>query len=59
MGRRPLARAIGVTAGAIQHWEEGRAEPTQENLRLFCEVIGISLQVFWGPLPERPKEARP
>jgi transcriptional regulator with XRE-family HTH domain len=51
-----LAVACGTTTAAVSQWACGQTEPSQRNLRVACTALGISLQVFWGPIPD-DKEA--
>lgn len=46
-----LARHIGISAAAVNHWEQGLHEPTHENVALLSQALGMSLAEFWGTLP--------
>lgn len=41
--RGPLAREAGLTIGAIQSWETGRAMPQIDNLAKVAEVLKVSI----------------
>lgn len=43
LSQRDLARAIGVTHGAVGHWETGRSEPSAGTLTEFARVTHIDL----------------
>jgi transcriptional regulator with XRE-family HTH domain len=47
-----LAAAAGVTQSAESLWENDRTEPTLRHLAAIAEALKISLEQFWGPLPE-------
>jgi len=51
MTQAAVARAVGVSTAAQTMWEQGRTEPTHNNLRKFCKVIGVSLSLFFGDMP--------
>lgn len=54
-----IARKIGISTAAVSLWEqEDGTEPTHDNLAAFCDVLGISLAQFWGPVPDRPARSR-
>lgn len=46
-----LARLIGVSAAAVNHWEQGLAQPTHDNVALMAQALGVSLAEFWGAVP--------
>lgn len=48
--RQELADALGVTYGAVCHYELGRREPRVSTIDDVCEVLGLSrVQFFGGP----------
>lgn len=53
LSQTDLARHVGVTPAAVNHWEEGKTQPTHENLALIAQALGLSMSEFWGPLPKR------
>lgn len=46
-----LARMVGVTQPAVSRWEDGASHPTMQNLIRVADAFGVSLRVFFGPLP--------
>ena len=38
-----LAQGIGVTQGAVSHWELGAAKPTLENLIAIAKFFGCKV----------------
>lgn len=38
-----LAQEIGVTQGAVSHWESGDAKPTLENLIAIAKFFGCKI----------------
>jgi len=53
--QRELAEAVGVTPAAVYQWEdagENHTTPSQENLFLVVEALGLTMAGFWGRLPE-------
>jgi transcriptional regulator with XRE-family HTH domain len=59
-----VAVAVGVTVSAVSSWESGRPRrhrgkviagtviaPTQEHLEKFVELLGVSMQKFYGKTP--------
>lgn len=49
--QRALADAVGVSVGAVSHWEAGRSSPTHDNVRAVAAALGLSLSRFYGRLP--------
>ncbi len=45
-----LARAAGVTKGAVTRWE--RAETAPRNLKDVADALGIALRVFWADIDD-------
>jgi DNA-binding transcriptional regulator YiaG len=37
--RRRIAEVVGVTVGAVTHWESGARRPSSEHLRRYLEVL--------------------
>jgi transcriptional regulator with XRE-family HTH domain len=53
MSRAEVARKMGVSAGAVTHWLNGRG-PTVANISRFCLLVGVDLETFFGPLRRIP-----
>lgn len=51
LSKAEAARRIGLSDVALGYWESDDTEPTQQNLSKFCDVVGITMAQFWGPLP--------
>ncbi len=47
-----LAAAAGVTASAVSYWETGKTQPSQRRLASVVELFGLTMEQFYGPLPE-------
>ena len=47
-----FARMLGVEPPAVSKWEAGQTAPTLENLHKIAKACGITLQIFWGRIPE-------
>lgn len=43
-GPTRFAKAVGVTAGAVSHWLEGRRRPSPKQLAAIEKVTGIPRQ---------------
>ena len=43
-----LAKMLGVSKGAIPHWEMGRTRPDTNYIPALCEILGISISTFFG-----------
>jgi transcriptional regulator with XRE-family HTH domain len=56
LSQAQLAEKLNVSGTAVTFWCSGRNAPTQKNLELIVEVLGLTLAEFWGPLPEVPAE---
>ena len=48
MSQSELARRIGVTRGAVNHWVTGRAEISMEHLLKIAKVLGMSTSEILG-----------
>lgn len=49
-----VAKHCGVTRSAVAQWEMTEATtPSHPHLAKFCDLMGISLAEFWGPLPKK------
>lgn len=47
--QRALAKALGVSPGAVAQWELGDAKPTLARVMDMCTVFGIAPSSFVGP----------
>jgi transcriptional regulator with XRE-family HTH domain len=54
MSRAALARKVGVTPGAIGHWEAGIRIPNPALLYKLAEVLGASLEELKAPDDDEP-----
>lgn len=43
-----LAESLGVTANAVSNWEAGRTRPDLAMVPRLCDLLGISVSVFFG-----------
>lgn len=57
MTKAALARACGVSSAAVAQWENGATTPSTKSIEAIAAAFGISVSVFWGALPERPRKA--
>lgn len=39
-----VASRLHVTKMTVSHWENGKRSMTAENLKRYCDVLGISVQ---------------
>lgn len=46
---RTLAKALGVSHGAVAQWESGTTTPGFARLIDICNVFGLSVETFLGP----------
>lgn len=44
-----LAKAIGVTQGAVAQWENGITNPKISSLKAIAEVLGCTLDDLFNP----------
>ncbi len=51
-----LAERLELTAGAIANWEVNTAVPTGKHLHELVDVLGLTMQQFWGRVPARKKK---
>ncbi|WP_161993644.1 helix-turn-helix domain-containing protein [Muricoccus nepalensis] len=47
--QRALAKALGLSAGAIAQWELGSTKPSPANLIDLCNLFGLSAASFFAP----------
>lgn len=57
LSQSALAEMVGVRRQAVWNWENDKADPTQHNVKLCAERIGVSLPVFYGPTPRKRRAA--
>lgn len=43
MTQDALAKKLGVTQGAVWHWENGRAKPTTDKLKAMAALFGCTV----------------
>lgn len=43
MTQQALAQAVGLTQGAVAHWESGRREPSLAMLRKIARALGVQV----------------
>jgi transcriptional regulator with XRE-family HTH domain len=58
MTQRALAKAVGVTVGAVNAWVKGLSAPTQKNLQAIVNAFGITMTEFYGANFDAPPRAR-
>ena len=62
MTQTELAEKVGVTQGAIWQWENGKADPSLENLKKMATFMGCTIDELLGEKEgpncptERPNE---
>lgn len=50
-----LAKSIGVSQGAIAHWESGDANPSADRLPAIANALSCTIDdLFDRPTPDRP-----
>lgn len=42
--QQALAQAVGLTQGAVAHWESGRRQPPLAMLRKIAEALGVDVR---------------
>lgn len=68
VSRERMAHALGVTPGAVGHWESGRSVPNGRQLAIWARETGISIELLYretgllddeaGPEPDPNKTLR-
>ena len=48
LSQRELAKAVGLTQGAITHWENGVRSPSGEALILLAKYFGVTSDYLLG-----------
>lgn len=55
--QQQLADRVGVDQSAVVRWEQGKANPTVENLIIMSGILGCSVDVLLGlPSAAAPRE---
>lgn len=49
--QQQLADRVGVDQSAVVRWEQGKANPTVENLVSMAGILGCSVDALLGLLP--------
>ena len=47
--QQEIAKALGVTPGAVSQWESGKAKISAENFAKYCELIGTDPKNIFLP----------
>ena len=55
LSQKDVADRMGIPSYNIANWEQGRAEPSVENLQKLAKSLECSLWDFMGP-PDDPRE---
>lgn len=50
--QKALAAAVGVSPGAVTAWVKGDSSPTQKHLAAIVSFLEITMEQFYGPVPE-------
>ena len=58
MTQKALAKAVGVSPGAVTAWVKGDSPPTMKNLAAVVTALGLSMAEFYGAQP-KPRTRRP
>lgn len=51
-----LARRVEVSPEAVTQWENGKTEPTHENVEKIARACELTLGEFWSAPPPPPKK---
>ena len=57
VSKAELARRVGVSPEAVLQWEQGKTQPTHDNIELIAEALELTLAGFWGDPPPVRKRA--
>ncbi|MGE5801594.1 MAG: helix-turn-helix domain-containing protein [Gemmatimonadota bacterium] len=52
LSQRALGALIGVSGATVAQWENGSTSPTQGNLEKLAGALGLTMEQFFGALPE-------
>ena len=58
MNQFRLAEETGVSRNAVAGWETGHSRPDLATVPTLCEVLGISIEAFFGAEDPRAEEER-
>lgn len=58
LSQRELAEALGLTPPAIYQWEDGTTVPSTTHLVAMAELLGITMERFYGRPPRESKESK-
>ena len=53
-----LASILKLTPGAVCLWESGKTAPSSDRLPSIARACGVTLRVFFGPLPRARSRRR-
>lgn len=53
--QQQVAKACGVSVSAVSYWESNETSPSQDHLAEFVELLGISMERFYGRVPRSAK----
>lgn len=57
MTQTELAEKVGVTQGAIWQWENGKADPSLENLKKMATFMGCTIDELLGEKEDESEQA--
>lgn len=46
-----VAEELEITPAAVSYWETGKACPRERNVERFADLLGISMERFYGAVP--------
>lgn len=55
LSMRELGQKIGLSDSSVSQWENGRLDPTAQNIEKICEVFGIGEKYFFEMCREYQK----
>jgi transcriptional regulator with XRE-family HTH domain len=55
LDRGAIADEIGVTPQAVSQWMCGTHPPSTPHLQSLAEILGISMERFWGVVPKKKR----
>jgi transcriptional regulator with XRE-family HTH domain len=54
-----LAEKLDIFPAAVAQWEIGDTSPTAHNIERMAKAFRVSMEEFYGPLPEVPDFRKP